>query len=63
VFLIRNYFYSAVPDEFTESALIDGANQFNDLYTNLYSGRQGGLITVGLFYALITGTMLTLADV
>lgn len=51
VFLIRNFF-SAVPYELTESAVIDGASEFT-IFAKIYVPvARVGLITVGLFYVL-----------
>lgn len=51
VFLVRNFF-SAVPYDLTESAMIDGASQVTIFFRIYVPVARVGLITVALFYAL-----------
>ena len=52
IILMRSFISSAVPDEVTESAKIDGANDFLIYYRIVLPLAVPGLATVGLFLAL-----------
>ncbi|OXS54424.1 sugar ABC transporter permease [Cohnella sp. CIP 111063] len=52
IILMRSFISSAVPDEVTESAKIDGANDFLIYYRIVLPLAIPGLATVGLFLAL-----------
>ncbi len=51
VFLMRNFF-SGVPKELSESAYIDGANDFQILFKIVLPVSVPGIATISLFYAL-----------
>ncbi|RUS45805.1 carbohydrate ABC transporter permease [Cohnella sp. AR92] len=52
IILMKNFIRSAVPDEVTESAKIDGANDFKIYYRIVLQLSMPGIATVGLFLAL-----------
>lgn len=52
IILMKNFIRSAVPDELTESAKIDGANDFTIYYRIVLYLSMPGIATVGLFLAL-----------
>jgi multiple sugar transport system permease protein/putative aldouronate transport system permease protein len=51
MFLMRNFFHG-LPDELSESAYIDGANDFTILSRIILPVSTPGIATVSLFYAL-----------
>lgn len=51
IFLMRNFF-SGVPKELSESAYIDGANDFTILFKIVLPVSVPGIATISLFYAL-----------
>lgn len=51
VFLMRNFF-AGVPKELSESAYIDGANDFTILFKIILPVSVPGIATISLFYAL-----------
>ena len=51
VFLMRNFF-SGVPKELSESAYVDGANDFTILFKIVLPVSVPGIATISLFYAL-----------
>jgi putative aldouronate transport system permease protein len=51
IFLMRNFF-SGVPKELSESAYIDGANDFTILFRIVLPVSVPGIATISLFYAL-----------
>ncbi|MHA0856762.1 carbohydrate ABC transporter permease [Paenibacillus sp. CMAA1364] len=52
IILMRSFIKSAVPDELSESAKIDGANDFRIYYRIVLPLAMPGIATVGLFLAL-----------
>ncbi|THF72702.1 carbohydrate ABC transporter permease [Cohnella fermenti] len=52
IILMKNFVRSAVPDEVTESAKLDGANDFKIYYRIVLQLSMPGIATVGLFLAL-----------
>ena len=52
IILMRSFIKMAVPDELTESAKIDGANDFRIYYRIVLPLALPGIATVGLFMAL-----------
>jgi len=52
IILMKNFVRSAVPEEITESAKIDGANDFMIYYRIVLQLSMPGIATVGLFLAL-----------
>ncbi|WP_341281477.1 carbohydrate ABC transporter permease [Paenibacillus sp. FSL H8-0537] len=52
IILMKNFIRSAVPDEVTESAKIDGANDFTIYARIVLQLSMPGIATVGLFLAL-----------
>jgi ABC-type sugar transport system, permease component len=52
IILMKNFIRSAVPDEVSESAKIDGANDFKIYYRIVLQLSMPGIATVGLFLAL-----------
>lgn len=51
MFLMRNFF-AGIPGELSESAYIDGANDFQILWKVILPVSKPGLATISLFYAL-----------
>lgn len=51
MFLMRNFF-SGLPEELSESAYIDGANDFTILFKIILPVAVPGIATISLFYAL-----------
>ncbi len=51
MFLMRNFF-QGIPKELSESAYIDGANDFQILWKVILPVSVPGLATISLFYAL-----------
>jgi putative aldouronate transport system permease protein len=52
IILMRSFIKSAIPDELTESAKIDGAHDFKIYYRIVLPLAMPGIATVGLFLAL-----------
>ncbi|MFD0693517.1 carbohydrate ABC transporter permease [Paenibacillus sp. GCM10027628] len=52
IILMKNFIKFSVPDELTESAKIDGANDFSIYYRVILPLALPGIATVGLFLAL-----------
>jgi putative aldouronate transport system permease protein len=52
IILMRSFIKSAIPEELTESAKIDGANDFKIYYRIVLPLALPGIATVGLFLAL-----------
>ncbi len=51
MFLMRNFF-SGIPGELSESAKIDGANDFQTLFQIILPVSKPGMATISMFYAL-----------
>lgn len=51
MFLMRNFF-AGIPTELSESAKIDGANDFQTLFQIILPVSTPGIATIGMFYAL-----------
>lgn len=52
IILMKNFIRSSVPDEITEAAKIDGANDFKIFYRIVIHIAKPGIASVGLFLAL-----------